>query len=183
MGLSSRGNHDTAARKRARRAGANAGGTAVLNDVLGDVMAQASKFRDVIPALGQVWAQRQNTIFETGSYGRWRALKADTILQKRAEGLPMTILVDSRTLRGQVTNPTPRAEGSGFVVFGPSDWGSIDYAKHHMLGNNGMPQRNPVPRLTNRERETFMELLRDHFRPEGMKKAVSKSGAPWKFAV
>lgn len=185
MGASSRGNHDYADRKRARRQG-NMDGSAI-SQMLGEVAAAAEAIsRDAIDALGSTWAQRESTIFDTGSYGRWRPLKADTILRKRREGKPLKILVREQTLRGELTKTEPRAEGARFVVFGPHNFAAIQYVKHHIReSGHGKATRNPVPQLLARERTVFMEILRDSVRPDFLRKGATfgvhqADGSAWK---
>jgi hypothetical protein len=151
------------ARSRARMKGQTSG--SAMEAVLADVGDAVKNLENVWPILGEVWAARQQRIFETDSFGRWAPLKAATILKKRRHAITTDTLVQSGMLRGEVSNPVPRSSGPYFVVFGPQRGTVIEYAKFHLHGN-GVPQRNPVPRLTGPERTEFIETIRDYYRPQ-----------------
>lgn len=151
-------------RSRARSnalAAASADGTAATAAVLEDIEARARDLSGAWPDIGKVWAARQRKIFETESLGRWKPLAVTTILRKRREGIVADTLVETGTLRRELSREVPRSQGARFAVFGPSQGAPIDYVKHHTRGE-GVPQRNPVPRLAPAEHRTIVDLIREH---------------------
>lgn len=151
-------------RSRQRMKGATS--QSAMEDILADVGDAVANLDNVWPVLGEVWAARQKRVFDTDSFGRWTPLKAATILDKQRSGVTTDTLVHTGMLRNEVTNPVPRASSPYFVVFGPQRGAVIEYARFHLHGN-GVPQRNPVPRLTGPERTEFIETIRDYYRPQG----------------
>ena len=150
-------------RSRQRMNGATSG--SAMADILAEVGDAVSNLENVWPVLGEMWSFRQKRVFETDSFGRWKPLKAATILDKRHAGVTTDTLVRTGTLRSEVSNPVPRSSSPNFVVFGPQKGAVIEYARFHLHGN-GVPQRNPVPRLTGPERTEFIETIRDYYRPQ-----------------
>ncbi len=152
--------------KRRSRSLADQGTAAVVMDRIDQLIDVSTDLSPVWPTLGRLWAERQTTIFKTGSHGRWAPLKASTVVIKRREGLSNDPLIATRTLLGEVSREEPRASGTHFVVFGPAKGQAIDYAKFHMKGQ-GVPQRHPVPRFTPTERKRFLEKMAEQlgFRP------------------
>lgn len=138
-----------------------------------DVVAQrlediASGVRDLSPAwpgVGEVFAERQNKVFDTRSFGRWAPLAPTTILRKRNSSLSggLAVLQDTQLLRDALTSPTPRSSGPGFAVFGPLV--DIPYAQFHVRGM-GNPQRHPMPKFTPTERANLVKKLREYIRRE-----------------
>ena len=149
-------------RSRARDKGLTSGDR--MGQVLDDVADAVSNLEGAWPAVAEVWAARQQRVFATDSSGRWAPLKAVTILRKQREGSPLATLRESSLLMHEVTSTTPRSSGAHFVVLGPQRGAGIEYAKFHLRGS-GVPQRNPVPRLTGPERTEFIETIRDYYRP------------------
>ena len=143
------------------RANAASGTGAVMGAMLDDLIDAAGDLSPAWPSVAEVWQQRQQKIFATGSNGRWAPLKAATILKKRREGATTEPLIHTGSLLREVSSTTPRAQGAHFVVLGPQKGAVIDYAKHHLRGN-GVPQRNPVPRFTPTERKRLLEKIREH---------------------
>lgn len=131
-------------------------------DRLGVLEDLARDFRLAWPEVGKIWKDRQEKIFRTGSLGRWSPLAAQTILRKRASavGDPTQILVDTGTLRDDLTRVEPRNSGPGYAVYGPPA-GSVSpsYAKYHVTGQ-GNPQRHPVPRFTTNEKQEIVAQMR-----------------------
>lgn len=121
---------------------------------------KASDLRGAWPEVGKVWAEREKSVFETGSFGRWAPLKSATILDKQKSGLGTTPMIETGSLIHGVTNPTPSESGPLYAVFGPGG-SAPDYAKYHLNGR-GVPQRNPVPKLTPTERKRFVEKVAKH---------------------
>jgi hypothetical protein len=153
-----------ASKVRSRARSKNATVASTMEDVLTDVADAVSNLDNVWPVLGEMWAFRQREIFRTNSHGRWAPLKASTMIRKQHEGATLDTLVSSGIMRGHLSSPVPRSQGQFFVVFGPPSGAGIEYAKFHLKGN-GVPQRNPVPRLTGPERSEFIETIRDYYRP------------------
>lgn len=147
--------------KRRGRAIDDQGTAAVLIDRLDQLVDAASDLSPVWPAVARVWAERQTTIFNTASLGRWAPLRASTIIAKRRDGATTEPLIHTATLLRAVTSETPRASSPHFVVFGPPRGEAIDYAKFHMKGM-GVPQRHPVPRFTPIERRRMVEKISEH---------------------
>lgn len=154
--------------KRRSRASTTA---STMDDVLGDIIGAVSNLEGAWPQVGEIWHKRQTKIFETGSNGRWAPLRVSTILRKRHDSISPDTLVETGTLRAEVSSPAPRSSGAHFVVLGPSRGAAIDYAKFHLRGS-GVPQRNPVPRLGGPERVNLIDAIRDFYRPpDGKSKA------------
>ncbi len=149
-------------RSRARMKGATS--QSAMEDILADVADAVSNLEGAWPHVGEIWQARQTKVFDTESFGRWAPLKAATIMKKRKAGVTTDTLVQSGMLRNEVSSPTPRSSGPAFVVLGPARGSVIEYAKFHLHGN-GVPQRNPVPRLTGPERKNFIDAIRDFYRP------------------
>lgn len=149
-------------RSRARMKGATS--DSAMADILGDIADAVSNLEGVWPHIGEIWQARQTKVFDTESFGRWAPLKASTIMKKRRDSISTETLVQSGMLRGEVSSPTPRSSGPAFIVLGPARGAVIEYAKFHLHGN-GVPQRNPVPRLTGPERKQFLDAIRDYYRP------------------
>ena len=151
-----------ASKQRSRARAKAADGTAgAMNAMLDDLIEAAGDMSPAWPSVAQVWQERQQKIFATGSNGRWAPLKAATIMKKRREGATTEPLIHTGSLLHEVSSTTPRAQGPHFVVFGPQKGAVIGYAKHHLRGN-GVPQRNPVPRFTPTERKRLIEKVREH---------------------
>lgn len=132
-----------------------------VSDVLEGVIDALADLSDAWPAVGEVFAERQRGIFATGSNGRWAPLAGSTIIRKRRLGQPMTSLVASGSLLSAVSSAAPRASGPRFAVYGaPKGGPDLSFVKHHLRGN-GVPQRNPVPRLTATERRRMVEKIRE----------------------
>jgi hypothetical protein len=140
-------------------------GTEVVQQRLEDI---ASGVRDLSPAwpgVGEVFAERQNRVFDSRSFGRWAPLAASTIVRKRNSSVSggLSVLQDTRLLRDSLTRPTPRSSGPGFAVFGPV--ADIPYAKYHVRGM-GNPQRHPMPKFTPTERANLVKKLREYIQRE-----------------
>lgn len=148
-------------RSRERAKAREAAGITPMQGVLEQLESLAKDMSIRWADIGAVWAERQQQIFDTDSLGRWAPLSAETILRKRRAGIVMDTMVETGTLRRSLTNAVPRAQGPHFAVFGPPVGAPIDYAKFHARGN-GVPQRNPVPRLSPAERKRMVDLLRLH---------------------
>lgn len=142
-----------------------------VSDVLDGVIDAVQDLSDAWPAVGEVFAERQRGIFATGSNGRWATLAASTILRKRRLGQPATTLVATGSLLAAVSSATPRASGPRFAVYGPPKGADLSFAKHHIRGN-GVPQRNPVPRLTPIERKRMVEAIRERVLAPALKAAA-----------
>ncbi len=173
--MSARSHYESKKRSQQRqRALARQGTGAQIGGIFEDLEYAVGNIRDVWPVVGEVYADRQDNIFATQSHGRWAPLRAATIIKKRSDMVRPETLIATGTMFKAVSSPTPRAQGDYFAVFGPPRGGpDISYAMHHALGR-GTPQRNPVPRMTAPEIHNIVELIRDHFRPEG----VPKKGRP-----
>lgn len=143
------------------RSRARAAGQSGMGGALEQLEQVAQDLSGAWPNIGEVWAERQRTIFDTDSLGRWAPLAVATILRKRREGIVPDTMVETGTLRRAMTNAIPRSEGPRFAVFGPPVGAPIDYAKFHARGQGG-PQRNPAPRLSPAERARMVDLLREH---------------------
>lgn len=148
-------------RSRARARDRELAGISQVDGVLEQIESVAHDMSLLWPDIGKVWAARQQKIFATESLGRWAPLKAATILRKRRLGVVADTLVETGTLRRELTREVPRSQGKRFAVFGPSQGAPIDYVKQHARGN-GVPQRNPAPRLAPSEHGTIVKLLRAH---------------------
>lgn len=150
-----------ASKQRSRQRGRGFDGLGGLEEHLDELADAASDLSPVWPEIGKLWAEREDRVFATGSFGRWAPLKAVTVLQKVREGATTEPLVRTGILKYEVSQETPRSQGTHFVVFGPARAAVIDYAKFHMRGQ-GVPQRHPVPRLAPTERRRMVEKIRDH---------------------
>lgn len=141
-------------------------GSEQVAERLEDLASAVSNLSPAWPGVGQVFAERQQRIFDTASYGRWAPLKASTILRKRQSGVggALKILDDTGLLRGAVSSPTPRSSGPAFAVFGARD-SDVHYAKYHARGM-GNPQRHPLPKFTPIERKNLVDKLREYIRRE-----------------
>lgn len=149
-------------RSRARaKEQADAAPMAQVASVLEQIESVAQDMSAMWPDIGKVWSARQKRIFATDSFERWRPLAVSTILRKRRLGIVQDTLVETGTLRHELTREVPRSQGKRFAVFGPSQGAPIDYVKYHVRGN-GVPVRNPMPRLAPSEHATIVQLIRAH---------------------
>ncbi len=143
------------------RALADQGTGAIIQDRIDHLIARTGSLSEAWPEIGKVFAQRQDEVFATNSFGRWAPLRARTVILKREEGFSTDTLVRSGLLKRELTSAIPRSQGDFFVVLGPSHESDIGYVKFHLKGN-GVPQRNPVPRLRPVERTNMLKKLRDY---------------------
>jgi hypothetical protein len=141
--------------------GSAAAQTDVISKQLDELTKITEDLRPIWPEVGQVFSERQRTIFATGSRGRWAPLAASTLMKKASTSLsPSTILVHSGLLRDAATNPNPinaREQSAEFGV--PAGDPSRAYTDYHVKGN-GVPQRNPLPKLTPIERRDLIAIIR-----------------------
>lgn len=143
------------------RARASEGSTAALEATLEDIEAAAADLTAAWVNIGKVWAEREANVFATSSFGRWAPLSRASILRKRREHLAPDLMVETGTLRRELTRELPRAQGPHFAVFGPARAAALDYLKYHLKGQ-GTPQRNPAPKLAPMEHDTVVQLIRAH---------------------
>jgi hypothetical protein len=132
---------------------------------LDELSGAAEDLRPVWPEVGEVFAERQEKVFSTGSFGRWSPLKAETMIKKAKTSISAsTILVDSGMLRKAATDPTVINSSPASAEFGvrPGDLSRL-YAVYHVRGQ-GVPQRQPVPKMTPTERRRLIEKIQDHIR-------------------
>lgn len=132
-----------------------------ISKQLDDLVHVTEDMREIWPEVGQVFAERQQMIFATGSEGRWAPLKAATMMKKAGTSIsPSTILVHSGLLRDQATAPTPINAQPQSVEFGvPAGHPVRAYAKYHVSGT-GVPQRNPIPKFRPGERRGLINVIR-----------------------
>jgi phage gpG-like protein len=141
--------------------GAAAARTDAISKQLDELVQITEDLRPIWPEVGQAFAERQRTIFATGSRGRWAPLAASTLMKKAKTSIsPSTILVDSGLLRDAATNANPinaREQSAEFGV--PAADPSRAYSQYHIKGN-GVPQRNPLPKFTPIERRDLINIIR-----------------------
>lgn len=138
--------------------------------------AKAKDFSGAWTEIGRLYGERERSIFagrtakSSGKFGqgggtgrgRWPALKAATIIRKRREGFPTDPLVRSGVLRSQLTSIVPRKAAPTYAVFGPSDSAAAQRGVRHKRGQGNAPQRDPAPRLTPKEAEAYIGVMREH---------------------
>jgi hypothetical protein len=136
-----------------------------IGEQLDELSGAAEDLRPVWPEVGAVFAERQQKIFSTGSLGRWAPLKAETMIKKAKTSIsPSTILVDSGLLRNAATSPNVINPSPSSAEFGvPSGDPVRQYTVYHIRGQ-GVPQRQPVPKMTPTERRRLIEKVQDHIR-------------------
>jgi hypothetical protein len=141
--------------------GAAAGQADAISKQLDDLTRITEDLRPIWPEVAQAFAERQRSIFATGSRGRWAPLAASTMMKKSGTSLsPSTILVHSGLLRDAATNANPINPREQSVEFGvPAGDPSRAYAQYHVKGN-GVPQRNPLPKLLPAERRDLIGIVR-----------------------
>lgn len=132
-----------------------------INKQLDDLIKAGEDMRPIWPEVGQVFAERQETIFRTGSRGRWAPLAASTLMKKSGTSIsPSTILVDTGLLRDAASSPAARKATESSAEFGVPAADPVRlYAQYHIRGN-GVPQRQPVPRLLPIERRDMVAIIR-----------------------
>lgn len=144
-------------------------------DMLDRVIDRSADWSSSWESVGrEFWAARERRIFETGNFGRWAPLKFRTLKAKKREGASDLTLVRTGTIFRQITTPTPKASSGRFAVYGPI--APAPYAKFHVKGR-GVPQRNPVPKLSVAERVSIIRILRRQFFAD-IAKGGSGSSAP-----
>lgn len=128
---------------------------------LDDLVGVTEDMRPIWPEVGQVFSERQQRIFATGSNGRWAPLRASTMIKKQATSIsPSAILVETGMLRDQTSNPAPINPAEHSVEFGvPAGHPVRAYAQYHIKGS-GVPQRNPMPKMTPSERRDLIAIIR-----------------------
>lgn len=140
---------------------AAAGQAEAIRKQLDDLIKAGEDMRPIWPEVGQVFAERQQKIFRTGSNGRWAPLAASTLMKKAETSIqPSAILVETGLLRDAATNPAARKSTESSAEFGvPSGDPVREYTQYHIRGN-GVPQRQPVPKMTPIERRDMIAIIR-----------------------
>lgn len=141
-----------------------------VEDRMQMVIESLADFTSAWDVIGEVWSEREQTIFRTQSYNRWAPLDASTMRDKH--GVSDRPLIRTGQLFRALTNPNPRAMGPRFAVYGPptsTDGDVISYGTRHARGSARMPRRNPVPMLTPTERRNMIDIMRWHLLPEDMR--------------
>jgi hypothetical protein len=140
---------------------AAAGQAEAIRKQLDDLIKAGEDMRPIWPEVGQVFAERQQRIFATGSLGRWAPLAASTLMKKQSTSIrPSAILVETGTLLRAATSPKAHKATQSTAEYGvPSGDPVRDYTQHHIRGN-GVPQRQPVPRLLPIERRDMIAIIR-----------------------
>jgi len=141
--------------------GGAAGQADAISKQLDDLVKITEDLRPIWPEVGQAFAERQETIFATGSRGRWAPLATSTLIKKSRSALNASaILVHSSLLRDAATNPAPINPHPHDVEFGvPAGDPSRAYSRYHIKGM-GVPQRNPLPKFTPVERRDLIDIIR-----------------------
>jgi hypothetical protein len=128
---------------------------------LDDLIKAGEDLRPIWPEVGQVFAERQNKIFRTGSNGRWAPLATGTLIKKAKTSIsPSSILVETGLLRDAATSPQARKSAELSAEWGvPSGDPVRAYTQYHVRGS-GVPQRQPVPKMTPAERRDMIVIIR-----------------------
>lgn len=132
-----------------------------ISKQLDDLIAAGEDMRPIWPEVGQVFAERQQRIFATGSNGRWAPLAASTLMKKQGTSIrPSAILVETGMLLDAATSPAARKATESSAEFGvPSGDPVRTYTQYHVRGS-GVPQRQPVPKMTPIERRDMIAIIR-----------------------
>jgi hypothetical protein len=126
-----------------------------------DAVAEAAS--DISPTfreLGDKFAARQDSVFDTNGWGRWAPRAPSTI----AEGV--SPLVQTGIMRDGLDDDATIWRGKNAAAFGGrrSDRRVFNIAVFHAYGTSRMPKRLPVPPLRAAEKREWIDVVRDHMR-------------------
>lgn len=141
--------------------GLHVDGAAKLNSDLDKLDHALSDLHEFWPQLGQWWAGREQSVFDSRGFGRWAPLRSSTILARRRLGITDDQpLIRTRTLFRTVDAASPVKTEAQFAVFG-SHGGPGDAAGMHVRAGDHGPQRNPLPPLRAGEKREVLAMLRE----------------------
>ena len=136
-----------------------------MGDVLDRLTDRSEAAGDCTPAwdeLGDLWEQRQRTVFDTSGRGKWSGFSVP-IIQR---GSP---LVDEGVMRDGMTNARPRFSDKHMVVFGPpkgdkrvSAVATLNTVGHKSRGESRVPERPVTPSLSPSERRRWLSVIERH---------------------
>jgi phage gpG-like protein len=126
-----------------------------------DTVAEAAS--DISPTfreLGDKFAARQDTVFDTNGWGKWAPRAPSTI----AEGV--SPLVQTGIMRDGLSGDSTIWRGKNAAAFGGrrADRRVFNIAVFHAYGTARMPARLPVPTLRAAEKREWIDVVRDHMR-------------------
>jgi hypothetical protein len=124
-------------------------------DRLGDA---ADDLRDVWEPLGDLWASRMDTVFDSNGLGTWAPEAAVTIAGNQSP------LVDTGVMRDGLTMDRPIWSAKQAAAYGAdkSDRRVMNIAVLHNAGTSRMPKRVVVPRLRAAEKRAWMAVVQKH---------------------
>ena len=129
-----------------------------VEDKLDQLAKIARDGSDLWPKVGEVFAEQQERLFDSGSL--WQALDADTV---RIKG-DSRVLIESGSLMESATSPIPVESNPLYAKFGVQH-GAVPYAHWHARGA-GVPRRPPVPPISAELRRAWIEVARERLNRE-----------------
>jgi len=139
-----------------------------MGDVLDRLTDLAQAAGDCSPAwdeLGDMWAARQNAVFDSNGGGKWTGFAVETILEHESP------LVDEGVMREGMTSARPRFSDKHMVAFGPPKGdrrvqgiATLNTVGHADRGGGQVPKRAVVPPLSASERRRWIEVIDRHIK-------------------
>lgn len=127
-------------------------------DRLEEIAAAAGDLRDVWEPLGDLWASRMDTVFDSNGLGTWAPEAAVTIAGNQSP------LVDTGVMRDGLTMDRPIWSAKQAAAYGAdkADRRVMNIAVLHNAGTKNMPKRMVVPRLRAAEKRAWMAVVQKH---------------------
>lgn len=133
------------------------GGSEQIQANLGALVKKAQNLAPAWDSVGARLAARERDVFATGNRGKWPPLTSATLRTKGANQGP---LIASGLLYEALTRTHPTKHGALWA-----EWGPVRGSREakigvlHASGTWAMPVRDPLPRLTPKERRTINDTL------------------------
>jgi len=127
---------------------------------LDDLSDAASDISPTFEKLGDKFAARQDSVFDSNGWGKWAPRAPSTI----AEGV--SPLVQTGIMRDGVNGDGTIWRGKNGAAFGApkSDRRVWNVAILNTVGHGGTPARRMVPPLRAAEKRDWIDVVRDHMR-------------------